>query len=136
MTGERKYADAIFVLNDKLLELQDTTKYIGRFFDPATPQYGTPHSSSDGVYTEGLAYAYEAATVLGDTARQQRYRRAMELSVRNLLSLQYTADTASRYEHPDRVIGAFKFDRDRSGIRIDSTQHVMDAYRKMLEVFE
>jgi hypothetical protein len=45
------------VLNDKLLDEMlvfesDILDIVGRFYNPEFPQYGTPHSASDGVYTE------------------------------------------------------------------------------------
>lgn len=134
ITKKQTYLDAIFTLNNKLLELQDTTKHIGRFFNPATPQYGTPHVSSDGVYTEGLAYAYEIAKLSDNGELQQRYRQALIIAVENLITLQYNEQTAAKYNNPNRAIGAFKYSADRSGIRIDSVQHAMDAYRKIMEV--
>ncbi len=128
------YVTSIFALNDKLLELQDTSDVVGRFYNPLTPQYGNPHSSSDGVYTEGLAYAYEVARDVGDTVRAERYRRALELAVQHLISLQYTTANTSHFSHPERAIGGFRISKDRSDMRIDSTQHTMDAFRKLLAV--
>jgi len=134
ITGKQKYANAIFALNEKLLEIQDRTDEVGRFYNPRTPQYGTPHSSSDGVYTEGLAYAYEVARLTGDKKREQTYDRAIRMAVNNLVTLQYDDATAAQYRHPDRAIGALKYRRDASGIRIDTTQHAMDAYRKIIQL--
>ena len=115
-----------------MLELLDRTDEVGRFFNPATPQYGTPHSSSDGVYTEGLAYALDTAIRSGDAAREKRYREALHLALRNLISLQYTAEEAASFEHPTWVRGALRTKRGSDYIRIDTTQHTMDAFRKVL----
>lgn len=134
ITWDPKYAEAAFAMNDKLLEIQDTTNYVGRFYNPATPQYGSPHSSSDGVYTEGLVYAYELAKMMEDTERMQRYRSAIEIAVPNIISMQYTAETAAQFKRPDRAIGAIKTRIDKTGTRVDCVQHTMDAYRKMMEV--
>lgn len=55
-THEQHYLDALFVLNDKLIdELQDvadSSPTRGRFFNPLFAKYGSPHASSDAVYTE------------------------------------------------------------------------------------
>jgi len=135
LTRNPKYAEAIFELNDVLLETQDTGFFVGRFYNPETPQYGTPHASSDGVYTEGLIYAYEIAMLTGDTEHQQKYLSAMKIAVQNLVSLQYNEQTAKGFKRPDRAIGAFKYEVSRSGVRIDTVQHTLDAYRKIQEVF-
>ena len=129
-----KYAEAIFVLNDKLLELQDTTNVIGRFYNPASPQYGQPHTSSDGVYTEGLAYAYEVALLVEDGQRAERYLKAIELSIPNLRSVQFTPEECEGFKLPERSIGGFRSNASGSWIRIDCGQHIMDAYRKLLRL--
>jgi len=135
ITKNPLYAEAIFVLNDELLKTQDTTNEIGRFYDPDHPEYGSPHASSDGVYTEGLAYAYEIAKLTGNKNHQKLYEDSLQLAVGNLISLQYTKDTAAQYKRPDRAIGALRYSTDRSGIRIDTVQHTLDAYRKILSVY-
>jgi len=130
ITGEKKYADAIMVLNDKLLEIQDTNdcSTLGRFYNPMQPEYGTPHSSSDGVYTEGLAYAYEVAKLVNDTKHQNKYKIGIILGVHNLINLQYESSD-------DKIDGAIRYNIDDYRIRIDTTQHTIDAFRKILEVF-
>lgn len=85
ITNEQKYADAVFVLNDKLItemlhtDTDEPTDLLGRFYNPEFPQYGTPHSASDGVYVEGLVYAYELARALHDTGHVQQYSNALHL---------------------------------------------------------
>jgi len=134
-TGEGKYADAIFVLNDKLLELQDTGPgFTGRFYNPETPQYGSPHASSDAVYTEGLAYAYEIAKLAGDTEHEQRYRQALEIAFENLEWLQYQEEIPTFPVEPERYIGALRTKADSFWIRVDTTQHAVDAFTKLLDV--
>ena len=124
------------MLNDKLLEIQDTSDFVGRFYNPETPQYGNPHVASDGVYTEGLIYAYEIAQLTGDHERQEKYLNAIQLAVRNLRSLQYTDENILKNYDIPRVRGGF-FARDgKTSIRIDNVQHTLDAYRKILEIFE
>jgi len=131
ITGEKKYAKAIMALNDKLLEIQDTNdcSTLGRFYDPMHPEYGTPHSSSDGIYTEGLAYAYEVARQINDTEHQNKYKIGMILGVHNLISLQYDS---SDY----KIDGAIRYNINDYLIRTDTTQHTIDAFRKILDVFD
>jgi len=93
------------------------------------PEYGTPHSSSDGVYTEGLAYAYEVARLVNDTEHQNKYKIGIILGVHNLVSLQYDSSD-------DKIDGAIRYNIDDYRIRIDTTQHTIDAFRKILDVFE
>jgi len=143
ITKEQKYADAIFILNDELLEIQDTTnnETLGRFFNYSLRQYGKPHSSSDGVYTEGLAYAYEIAYLLNDEQHIQKYKDAIEIGANNLISLQYTKDNTQGFSYPERSIGALKLNASSSdissfNIRIDTTQHTLDGYTKIVELFD
>jgi len=130
ITDEKKYADAIMVLNDKLLEIQDTNdcSTLGRFYDPMHPEYGAPHSSSDGVFTDGLVYAYEIARLLNDTEHQNKYKIGIILGVHNLINLQYDSSD-------DKIDGTIRYNIDDYRIRIDTTQHTIDAFRKILDVF-
>jgi hypothetical protein len=139
ITGNKKYADAIFVMNDELLKIQNTNgkpdkKYLGRFYNPKYKQYGSPHSSSDGVYTEGLAYAYEIAKMVGDKEHEEKYKKAIILGVHNLMSLQYTEDEANKHPYPERLSGAIRYTADDPRIRIDTVQHTIDAFTKILQV--
>ncbi len=136
ITGEDKYAQAILTLNDKVLELQDTSNFVGRFYNPSTPQYGSPHTSSDGVYTEGLAYAYEVAKLTGNEQRANSYLKAIELSIANLRYVQFTPGECKNFEWPEIAIGGFKSRATGEWIRIDCGQHIMDAYRKLLQLMK
>lgn len=131
-----EYAEAAFIMNDKLLEMQDRKAHVGRFFDPATPHYGDPHSSSDGVDTEGLTYALELAMRIGDRVREARYREAIRLSIYNLEKLQYKAEGAERYlGDPRRFVGAFRTEEGKGWIRIDTTTHAVDALERIIALW-
>jgi hypothetical protein len=132
LTKRDRYATAVLRLNDELLKMQDTTNFIGRFHKPEFLRYGKPHTSTDGVYTESLAYALEIAKEKKDSLRQASYDKAIKLSVMNLTELQYTKRYSFAAEIKEKAEGAFRMNyRDRR-IRIDCTQHIMDAYRKIL----
>lgn len=133
-TKEQRYADAIFTLNDKLLELLDTSETVGQFYNPQTPQYGTPHSSSDAVYLEGLAHAYEIAVLTQNTERAHAYQEAILIAAQHLLSLQYTNPIMVYAAEPSTYIGGIRIGSDRPSIRVDTTQHAVDAFQKLLEV--
>ncbi|MEW5736336.1 MAG: hypothetical protein AB1921_15935 [Thermodesulfobacteriota bacterium] len=132
---EARYRDAIFVLNDKLLEIQDKSRYQGRFFNPDFSRYGGTHSSSDGVFTESLAYALAAAKETGDKEREEHYRNAIKLAVQNLENLQYTVEPVRVTSGRIPVTGAIRVREDDGRVRLDSTQHGMDAMRKVLSVW-
>lgn len=135
ITGDGRYAQAALLLNDRLLEIQDTSNYVGRFYNPLTPQYGTPHSASDGVYIESLAYALEIAQCLNDAPRVQLYRNAIMLAAENLRSLQYHPGSENEFGVPnERLVGGIRISPDRPNIRIDNVQHCIDACRKIADV--
>lgn len=137
LVPRKEYADAVFIMNDKLLQMQDRTDHIGRFYNPATPQYGDPHSSSDGVDTEGLTYALDLAITVGDKEREMRYMDAIKLSIHNLESLQYKPEDAKNFVgDPIRFIGAFRTEFNKSWIRIDTTTHVVDALEQLLQTWK
>lgn len=136
-TKEQTYADAVFFLNDKLLtemlhtDRDDPIDLLGRFYNPQFPDYWTPHSASDSVYLEGLVYAYDLAVELNDADRQERYVAAIRLGVHNLLSLQYDEDDTYFMRYPQRVLWAIRYRADDNRIRVDTTQHTIDAFRAL-----
>lgn len=133
-TNEPRYADAVFTLNDKLIDEMLHTdmkelKYVGRFYNPALANYGSPHSSSDAIYTEGLVYAYALAKAENDTWRMKTYRYALDLAVQNLIRLQYTPETVPPWIAPEKLLGAVRINAEDMSIRVDTTQHMIDALR-------
>ena len=143
-TKDSGFAKAAFALTDVLLGMQDVEEHVGRFYNPATPQFGSPHTSSDGVYAEGLTYALELALLTRDEERAHDYFARLMLSFGYLKSMQYTQENTAHLNSPDRAIGGFRI-RKRlvdspfeelpgSNIRIDSTQHTMDAMIKFLQI--
>ncbi|HEU4677228.1 MAG TPA: hypothetical protein VFS75_00745 [Candidatus Paceibacterota bacterium] len=134
-TKDMRYANAIFALNDKLLELEDMEEFIGRFYDPETPEYGSPHASSDAVYTEGLATAYAVAKATGDAAHARAYRGTLTLAFQNLVNLQYEAPWYRIFDdHTARrkLLGGIMTNACEAQVRIDSTAHAVDAFDAIL----
>src|SRR5690606_32924512 len=92
--GDAELAEFVFVMNDWLIDIQqwdgqrrfpDTR---GRFYDPKRP-FGPPHSSSTGVYLDGLIDAWRLARALGEGERQERYRRAIVRGIRSVTQLTF-----------------------------------------------
>ncbi len=140
ITGDKRFVDAIFIMNDELLMIQNHTgqphrDFLGRFYSSEHPEYGKPHSSSDSVYTEGLAYAYEIAKLVGDRQHAQKYKNAIMLGIHNLSNLQFQGSNMYYLEYPERVKGAIRCNVSDNRIRIDTTQHTIDAFMKTLELF-
>lgn len=129
ITKNKTYANAIITLNDKLLELQDTSNLVtlGRFYNDSTPEYGSPHSSSDAIYTESLAIAYKTASKINDSYHLKKYKKALVLSIHNLLSLQY-------HTKNEKLRGALRYNKDDARIRVDTTQHTVDALNKLIQL--
>ena len=136
ITGEQRYADAIFTLNDKLLELQDTAYYVGRFCKSEITSNCASHSASDGVYTEGLVYAYEVAEMVGDKSHSRRYLEAIKLSVKNLSGLQYREPLPESPLPFEAYRGAIRTNVDNPWVRIDSIHHAADALLYLTEVLK
>ncbi|MDG6219537.1 MAG: hypothetical protein QCI00_08870 [Candidatus Thermoplasmatota archaeon] len=124
LTNNNTYATAVFILNDLLIEMQEktNTSVLGRFFDPLNPLYGSYHSSSDALYTEGLVYAYRLAYYLNDTERMQRYQTAFLLGSLNLISLQYTNISDAN------TFGGVRYGVDDGRIRVDNVVHTIEAF--------
>ncbi len=64
ITSDTKYREAIFKITDKVIMMQNQSgepdiDFLGRFYNPATPEYGYLHSASPAVYLERVCYTYE-----------------------------------------------------------------------------
>jgi AMMECR1 domain-containing protein len=141
ITYDEKYVDAIFKMNDEIIKMQNQDgkpyiDYLGRFYDPEHPEYGVAFSGSTAVDVEGLVYAYEAARQKNDLERMSEYKKAIFLGAHNLMNMQFKDSNMYYLSHPERVVGSIRYDVDDHRIRIDTTQHTIDAFQKIIEVFE
>jgi hypothetical protein len=141
ITGDRKYIEPIFILNDSLISIQNQTgkpypDFLGRFYDPEHPEYGPPNSGSTSPYVESLAYAYEIAKMEDDEVRMAVYKQAIILGIHSLMNCQFKGPDMYYLTNPERVEGALRYRMYDNRIRIDTTQHTIDALLKVVEVFE
>lgn len=143
ITWQIQYAQAIFILNDKLIdEMLHTNKHephlIGRFYNPLFSWYGSAHSSSDGIYTEWVAYAYDTALKMNDQYHIKKYHDALVLAVNNLMRLQYQPNDTGSWKVDSfknlNIIWAIRIHYSNPSIRVDTTQHALDAFNKILSV--
>lgn len=129
---DERYPTAVFIMTDELLELFDSETVMGRFYNPNLSHFGRPHAASDGVYTEGVAYAYELALKVGDTQRAKRYKEVLILGLKNLISLQYKEESATNVLPAYTYLGGLRTNLVDPTIRVDNTQHALDAFEKAL----
>jgi AMMECR1 domain-containing protein len=138
ITGSIEYRDAIFKLNDKIIQMQNQDgkpyiDYLGRFYDPEHPEYGVPFSGSTAIDIEGLTYAYELATAENDYGRMYNYEKSILLGAHNIINLQFDGTDMYYLSYPERVKGAIRFRVDDNRIRIDTTQHALDAFNRIMD---
>jgi hypothetical protein len=130
-TKNETYADYILGINDWLLTIQNkdcsNPRHLGRFYDPNHEDYGPPHASSDGVYVEGLSYAYRIAEMRNDNERMESYKEGMLLGSRSLLEMQFSPKEATERSDTAAVLGGFRTNTERQEIRVDNTQHAIMA---------
>lgn len=143
-TGYEPLKDFIFEMNDWLLDVQQWTDdplyrdILGRFYDPNRP-FGPPHSSSTGVYLEGLIDAFELARQTGDEKRMKSYRKAINRGLRSIMQLQFVDEVDMYYISPSMlpyVEGGVRTTVYNNEIRCDNVQHNLMAVLKILDTFE
>jgi hypothetical protein len=141
LTGELKWNDYVFQMNDWLIGLQQWGPPLapdlwGRFYDPARPEYGPPHASSTGVYLEGLSDALLLALAAKESGRATEYRKAIVRGIRSVAQLQFRGAPQTFYiSKPERVLGAIRTESYNNELRVDNLQHCAMAllkYRKIL----
>jgi hypothetical protein len=143
-TRDDQLRDFVFEMNDWLIDSMQQLEgaklafpeVLGRFYNPRQPGYGLPHSSSDGVYLEGLIDAFEMARLVGDAARQERYRVSIVAALRNLLQLHYRDEAdAFHAKAPQRAIGAVRTSIYNLEVRCDNVQHNLMGLLRVLDRF-
>ncbi len=142
VTEDPEMRDFIFTMNDWLLGMQQWVDHLfpdaaGQFFDPKRPKFGSPHSSSTGVYMEGLADAWTVAKAVGDTRRQETYRLALVRGLRNVMQMTYLSEVECFLSvDPAKVMGGTRTNLWNTNVRCDNVQHNLMAILKILERFE
>ena len=113
---EYAYEMADWALQEQHGEDCDNPLWVGAFQN--TPGIGTA------AYSEGIASALSIAQRAGDEERAERYRMALLLSMRFLLSLSLEGAEHSLVGSSDHV-GAVRSALHRSGLRCDNAQHYL-----------
>ena len=126
LTNDESARDYAYEMADWALTAQhnaghENPLWVGAFQN--TPGIGTA------AYSEGIASALAIARREGDQARTARYREALKLSMRFLLSLQVDGPEHALIGGPEHV-GAVRSALHRSSLRCDNAQHyVMSMLR-------
>ena len=115
------YEMADWALQEQHGEDCDNPLWVGAFQN--TPGIGTA------AYSEGIASALSIAQRAGDEERAERYRSALLLSMRFLLTLSLDGPDHALVGGPEHV-GAVRSALHRSGLRCDNAQHyLMSMFR-------
>lgn len=140
-TQDPELLDFVFVMNDWLVEEMaqwDGVRYDdmrGRFYKPGG-RFGPPHSSSTGVYLEGLIDAFVMARDTGDEERMARYRQAICRGLRSVMQLTFKDDIDMFYVGlRDRAFGGVRETVYNNEIRVDNVQHNLMGILKILDEF-
>ena len=132
-SGDEAARDYAYEMADWALAEQhgqecDNPLWVGSFQN--TPGIGTA------AYSEGIASALAIARRSGDAAQIERYREALKLSMRFLLSLQIDGAGHAMIGGPEHV-GAVRSALHRSSLRCDNAQHyAMSMLRARALCFE
>lgn len=88
------------------------------------------------MYLEGLIAAYGLARHLGDAARAETYRIAINRVLRNAMQLQFADEVDLFYvSRRDRVEGGMRTTVYDNEIRVDNVQHVLMGVLTVLDTF-
>jgi hypothetical protein len=141
-TRDRVFADFVWEMNDWLCDLQYGT------IDPRRALWtGGFRSWADGHAVdsmpqvdsarcaESLAHACRLSREIADLGRHQRYVDVVEHCLQFLTTLQYTEANTQHYAdwYRPRLLGAFYASHQDGNLRIDHTEHALDAMAVYLE---
>lgn len=141
LTKEQGFADAVFEMNDWLCQMQyqdmdrRRSAWTGGFqhwIDGKAVQLAPDIDSAP--YAESLAEACRLARATGDVQRFERYRNALESSLKFLTLLQYNEANARHFAdwYRPAVVGGFHASLYDGNLRIDYGQHAVSALTQYL----
>jgi len=139
-TQDPELLDFVFEMNDWLVaemsqwqvEYDDMR---GRFYKPGG-RFGPPHSSSTGVYLEGLIDAFVMARDTGDEDRMALYRQAICRGLRSVMQLTFRHEVDMFYVGArNRAFGGVRETVYNNEIRVDNVQHNLMGIIKILKEF-
>lgn len=130
---QQSYID--FVHNDSLAMINHMYKnnnspypdYPGMFYYT----YGE-HAYPDGARSEGLIAAYSLARFLSDNKKTDLYFPYLKLAAQALLYTFNSEESSYAHRFPSASRGSFRFKLTRQWVRIDSAQHAICFFTRLL----
>ncbi len=134
-TGDNRYRDFIYAINDHVVLLHDHNRRHMVHYDydgimtPKLGYYG--NTSVTAAALESLADAAIVARADGDMERYKRYTTVVRHATAYLLRIQFIPDNTYYIQHRERVVGGFKSDMVNSISWMDNVWHFTSALIKI-----
>jgi len=134
-TGDNRYRDFIYTINDHVVKLHDHNRRHMVHYDydgiltPKLGYYG--NNSVTAAALESLADAAIVARADGDMDRYKKYLTVVRHTTAYLMRIQYTPDNSYYVQHRERAIGGFKSDMINSISWMDNVWHLTSAFIKI-----
>jgi hypothetical protein len=135
VTGDDRYKDLVFAINDRVLHAYDINRRYQVYPDydgmlaPKPNSYG--NNSITAASLEALTDAAIVAKKAGDADRLARYQHVIKRAVAFLLRLQWVPENTYYFKNRERVIGGFKRDMLNTVSWMDSVWHLTSAFMKI-----
>lgn len=135
VTGDDKYKELVFAINDRVLHAYDTNARHQVYGDydgmlaPKPNSYG--NNSITAASLEALVDATLVARKAGDTERFERYRAVVRRATAFLLRLQFTPANSYYFRERERFVGGFKRTMLDSTSWMDNVWHLTSAFIKI-----
>lgn len=134
-TGEARYRDFVYRINDRVARLYDLNARNQAYYDydgmllPKRDHFG--NTSIVAACLESLVDAAIVAELDGDAARRDAYGRIIRRTVAFLLRSQFVPVNTYYIEHRERVLGGFKRDMIDTTSWMDNVWHLTSAFVKI-----
>ncbi len=135
LTGQDRYRNFVFAINDRLAKLYDLNAFGQVYYDhvgmlsPKRDYWGNTSITAAGL--ESLVEAALVAKAVGDTDRLHKYQFVIRQTVAYLLRLQYVPENTYHILHRHRVVGGFKKDLLDTTSWMDNVWHLTSAFVKI-----
>ena len=135
VTGEEKYKDLVFAINDRVMLAWEGNARQQVYYDydgMLAPKPGSMGNNSvTAASLEALTDAAIVAKKAGDLVRYKKYQQVIRHATAFLLRLQWIPENTYYIQERERVVGGFKNDMVNTKMWMDSVWHLTSAFIKI-----
>ncbi len=137
LTGDKRYRDFVYKLNDRVLNRYKNCLNKSSYFDyegaivPKAEYYGNSKTTAAGA--QALLEGWRIAKRDNDQKKMAIYKKAIMRACAYLMRLQYRKENLYYIKEKEKILGGIKYDLIRGKIFLDNVSHTANLFMKMIQ---